>query len=170
MKPAFPQAESKAKKFRTSSHVFLARKSPSRSAGPSRLLVTNMHIVSGQGKSAIPGRSPKARTAFKQSMLTAVVEACVRLAGSFPALAAAQGGGDAGEEVVALIAGDMNMGHGDVEAAIQDVEAGAVEALCVHHVSEDELLPYQVADQGKERDFIVSSHAGTVTTLSRDWL
>ena len=166
MKPAFPGSTDRKRSFRTCSNVFLARKNPSRSAGPSRLIVTNVHIVSG--KSAIRGR--QARTTFKQSMLTAVVNWCLRLADTFPTFPA-QGGGDAGKQVVALIAGDMNMGRNDVAAAIKDVEeTHAVEALCMHHVAENKLLPYQMQGQRQERDFIMSSSEGTVATLSRDWL
>ena len=145
--------------------MFLARKNPSRSAGPSRLIATNVHIVSG--KSAIRGR--KARTMLKQSMLTAVVNWCLRLADTFPTFPA-QGGGDAGKQVVALIAGDMNMGRDDVKEAIQNIDERSAESLCVHHASRDQLLQLQVQDGNKERDFIVSSNARTVTTLSRDWL
>ena len=163
MKPAFPGSTDRKRSFRTCSHVSLARKNPSRSAGPSHLIVTNLHIVSGskQNDHAVPGNTPMRRRVFKQTMLTAVARANVRLVDEFRRR---------DPEVVALIAGDMNMGRDDVREAIQNIDESSAVELCVHHASKDQLLELQVADGNKERDFIVSSNAGTVATLSRDWL
>ena len=144
VKQLFPGQVSRCKAFRTCTHVFLVRKNPSRSAGPSRLVLSNMHIVSGTDHRAIPGENPEARTAFKQSALTAAILQSVRITSVYPAaLAAAQSSGHASDEDVAFVlAGDMNLGAEEVVAAIEDYEADDLgDNLFVHHAPEHDLLP-----------------------------
>ena len=163
LQKAFPESTDNKRSFRTCTHVSLSRRHPSRSAGPSHLIVTNTHIVSGskQNDHAVPGNTPMRRRVFKQTMLTAVARANVRLVDDFRRR---------DPEVVALIAGDMNMGRDDVREAIQNIDESSAVELCVHHASRDQLLQFQVQGGNKERGFIVSSNVGAVTTLSRDWL
>ena len=64
-----------------------------------------------------------------------------------------------------LTAGELNLGSADVREAMGDVEVrGRFEQLSVNFVCQAYLLPLQIRDKKRERDFICSSGLGRVVT------
>ena len=124
-----------------------------------------MQIVSGPHFDAVRRPSPHARLlyrrrcqgrdVFKQSVLAAGVQACVRVADAHPN-ARAHGLGN----VAVLFAGDMKLGKDVVAEALADVDASSFGSLAVHHVDQSDALSASL----EERDFIISSVLGRVTT------
>ena len=153
----FVQSGQDNKDFRTVSHVLLQRRRDLAAAqgdGPPQLLVvSNMHVVSGQKHHKIPGKNPRRKTAFKVRVVTNGIEKAVQFAErQHAALAAAQG-----ERIGFVAAGDYNLHKEATKEALENVQCdgGVVESLSLHCVNDEQLLPRQ---GGKQRDFIVCSH------------
>ena len=141
--------------FRTVSHVLLQRVAALAAAQgnrpPQMLVVSNMHVVSGQKTHKIPGKNPTKRLAFKQHQVSLGIEKAVRFAERQNALAAAQG------QFIDLVAsGDYNLGKESCQEAVAQVKVDGdiFESLALHFVKDEDLLERQ---DGQHRDFIVCS-------------
>ena len=159
MDRVFPESLNRHEVFRTVSHVFLQRHdldalaAPQGDGPPQKLVVSNMHVVSGQRDHKIPGQTEDNRTAWKRRVVTKGIEKAVQFfERQDHALAAAQG--ERIDFVAAGVVADYNLHKKDVQQALENVkcEGSVVESLCI--VNDEELLPRQA---GKHRYFIVSS-------------
>ena len=74
----FPESRKTHEDFRTVSHVLLQRREALAAAQgdgpPQKLVVSNMHVVSGQKRHKVPGKHPRKRTVFKMRQVTSGME------------------------------------------------------------------------------------------------
>ena len=80
----FPESRKTHEDFRTVSHVLLQRREALAAAQgdgpPQKLVVSNMHVVSGQKHHKIPGKNPIKKIAFKVRVVTNGIEKAVQFA------------------------------------------------------------------------------------------
>ena len=153
----FPGSLSKYEIYRTVSRVLLQRRAGRAAAQgdgpPQKLVVSNMHVVSGQGNHRIRGKNRGHKITFKVDMVTKGLRKAVDFAGRMSAPAAAEGEPFGMIDLVA--AGDYNLHKDHVLEAVARVDcSGVADSMVLLHVKDQDLLPRQ---EGNQRDFIVCS-------------
>ena len=126
-----------------------------------------MHVVGGSKKifHDVPGRSPQARNEFKQSVVTAGVQASVQAAGEHPkARASARGK----PPIHVVFCGDLNLAKKDVKDAVEwshVAELGAVESFAVHHVTAqgEPLPPVRGVQHQRSAEYMARQQAKMLT-------
>ena len=67
----FPESRNIHEKYRAVSHGLAAAQGD---GPPQKLVVSNMHVVSGQKRHKVPGKHPRQRTVFKMRQVTSGME------------------------------------------------------------------------------------------------
>ena len=119
----FPGSQRQCESFRTVSHVFLQRREARAAAQgdgpPQKLVVSNMHVVSGQKNHRIRGKNRGNKITFKADMVTKGIAKAVDFAERMSAQAAAQG--QPLHMIDFVAAGDYNLHKDTVLAAVARV-------------------------------------------------